>query len=95
MTCLIVDDNEAFVVDFRFRVFEPDATRDRTASDRHQHPIERMDTIELGAFRFYIDLLASRFQFDDFRAKMNAGEAFFGTATEIYKPKRKGAEPVS
>ena len=25
---------------------------------------------------------------------MNAGEAFFGTATEIYKPKRKAAEPA-
>ena len=25
---------------------------------------------------------------------MNAGEAFFGTATEIYKPKRKSAEPA-
>jgi dihydrolipoamide dehydrogenase len=26
---------------------------------------------------------------------MNAGEAFFGTATEIYKPKRKPAEPAA
>jgi dihydrolipoamide dehydrogenase len=26
---------------------------------------------------------------------MNAGEAFFGTATEIYKPKRKGLEASS
>jgi dihydrolipoyl dehydrogenase len=26
---------------------------------------------------------------------MNAGEAFFGTATEIYKPRRKTAEPAS
>jgi len=26
---------------------------------------------------------------------MNAGEAYFGTATEIYKPKRKAAEAAS
>jgi dihydrolipoamide dehydrogenase len=26
---------------------------------------------------------------------MNAAEAFFGTATEIYKPKRKTAETAS
>jgi hypothetical protein len=26
---------------------------------------------------------------------MNAGETFFGTATEIYKPKRKAPEAVS